>query len=304
MLKKIVLSILLIAGIHESNAMEKIPSEKPSNLKIVDVDGHRIYTAEIKLKSGEIAYFAMEPIINEDRSNKWRAYGNVTSTLTQMRSYLYATFIRPELFEKITSIFPNTHVHEAEVRNLITNFIKTGPNEKMANAMYGIEGGIRGMHSSIGTYITYISKEPVTGFFPFPEQAPEEKDFDAYIDAYDNLIMSVSSYHTLDKGAEDEYQHRGIFRNPISMLRKDYQGLGILIHAFTGLAWSIEFPEKKYMTVNPDGNEYMRFLLENNFTEAEKGYAEEDAIGRSKKKSGGDVIVKIDALKSKFPLFQ
>lgn len=304
MLKKIVLSILLITGLPESNGMEKIPPAKPSNLRIINVDGHRIYTAEIKLKSGEIAYFAMEPIINEDRSNKWSDYADRTSSLVAIRSYLYATFIRPELFEKITNIFPNTHIHEAEIRNLITNFIKTGPNEKMANAMYGIEGGILGMHSSIGSYITYISKEPATGFFPFPEQAPEEKDFDAYIDAYDNLIMSVSSYHTLDKGAEDEYQHRGIFRNPISMLRKDYQGLGILIHAFTGLAWSIEFPEKKYMTVNPDGNEYMRFLLENNFTEAEKGYVAEDAIGRSRNKDSGDVIVKIDALKRKFPLFQ
>ena len=187
--------------------------------------------------------------------------------------------------------------HKQEVLELITNLIKTKNPKNIAESISGIYSGCQGMHYSINDYITYISKTPVTGFFLLPDQAPEEKDFDAYINAYDNLIMSVSSFHDLEKNT---YQHRGIFRNPISMIRRDYQGLGILIHAFTGLAWSVKSPNVKYMIVNPDGNYYMRSLLEKIFNEEEKGFTLEDA----RDLPNSYIIVKIDALKSRFPLFQ
>ena len=111
MLKRLILAIFLIIGIYESNTMEKILPEMPSDLEIINVDGYRIYTAEIRLESGEIAYFAMEPIINKDRADKLQDYANLTKDLTTQRSYLYSVFMNTNnLMTEISSAFPNTIV--------------------------------------------------------------------------------------------------------------------------------------------------------------------------------------------------
>lgn len=97
--------------------------------------------------------------------------------------------------------------------------------------------------------------------------------------------MIASSYSS---HKPELFSHRGIFRNLISMLRKDYQGIGLLIHAFAASARSELFPEVKIMSVSPDGNRLMAQLLEDNFK------------GEEIKKDEHGYDIAVEALKKKF----
>lgn len=250
-------------------------------IKTLEVDGHTLYTATVPLPSGEIAFFGFEPIIDQDRSNRWREYENRTMPYTSSsRGLFYAIFktgVDPKLHneyqEWLGSVgFTNTQDHRNELWNLILNMPQDKANS-MAESMEGIASGCLGFNTGKKDYVAYISKEPITGFFSLPLSCLPQ-DLDAYIGAYDSLIMVMSSF---DGASNEQFHHRGIFRNPISALRKDYQGTGILLHAFAGYARSIARPENKIMHVNPNGNKKMRSLFLSAFPKVERrpgGYGE------------------------------
>lgn len=285
------IAFILIFFIHltdSSISMEPL-SHQGSPVKVLNINGHKIVTSAVRLKSGEIAYFGFEPIFNEDREKKWSTYRLLTQDYTSARSLFNAPldFIINRFDSYKSLYFEKTQKHDQELLELLRHF----PNKKDPQtektiynlAIEGINSGAAGFHTKIGGYVAYVSKKPIEGFFPLPDVAPERVDFDAYVDAYDNLVMVVSSY-----GGEPLFQHRGIFRFPLSMLRKDYQGIGLLIHAFATYARSELFPKVQIMSVNPDANLLMAKLLEDNF----KG----DVI----KKDGTSYDIKVEALKKMF----
>lgn len=297
MIKKLLAAflVLMMLDMNLSIAMETQRQQQDSPLTVLTIDGHKIYTAAVQLRSGEIAYFGFEPIIDKDRSKKWGAYRDLTYVLTELRSVLSAIFARsdvlydqPELFEIwLGKVFPSTANHRQEVSNLL----KRVPREKsevMHQAINAINSGCLGFHHNVGTYIAYISKEPITGFFPFPDVPPEARDLDAYIDIYDDLLMAISSFENPNN--MEKFQHRGIFRNPMSMLRKDYQGVGLLIHAFAAYARSEAFPELKFMFVDPDGNTKMRQMILSDFNS-------DETVGARDK---SEITVDVEALKRRF----
>jgi hypothetical protein len=262
-----------------TNVNPSVQSIADSIIIIIDADGHKICTSQIKLPSGEIAYFGFEPIINEERSRFWRYYTNFTTDFCNERG-LFTVFFRKyrhvsdsEELKKSTEqlcepYFNSNSSYKKEICNLLKK-IEKDKYPMMTEAMYGIASGCIGFHDSYSStnYVGYISKKPITGFFSFPITHPEYPDYPAYMDAYDNLIMVISSF--CSKEDRLEFEHRGIFRNPTSMLRKDYRGVGVLLHSFCAYARSIAFPEVEIMRVNPDANDKMRDLLIAQFPDVE-----------------------------------
>jgi hypothetical protein len=50
-------------------------------LERLEIEGHTIYTMSLELNSRETAYFALEPIIDQNRSAKWEKYRDITQKL-------------------------------------------------------------------------------------------------------------------------------------------------------------------------------------------------------------------------------
>ncbi len=270
------LSIMLIAGqIVTGDAMFASEELTASKLNEISSGEYKIYTAPIKLTTGQMAYFGCEPIVDEDRSHRWRAYERGTSVCLSLQGSVEGYDL------PLTFFFPLTQKYQQELTELILN----SNTEKMSRAFSGISSGCSGMQCHIGAYISYVCKQPITGFFELPEDSGysagnESYNLDGYVDNYNNLLMSVSSYD-LNPSQEEAgitYEHRGIFRNPISMLRKDYPGLAILLHSFTGVVWRTKSPKIEKMIVNPNGNFVMRSMLIKHFKGREGVLGEEARI--------------------------
>jgi len=140
--------------------------------------------------------------------------------------------------------------------------VDSSKKDIMRTSLSGIASGVIGMHTSVNDFISYVSDEPITGFFSPLSPVDTKGDLDAYIGSYSHLKMSISSFNSRDPSV---YEHRGIFRNPMSMLRKDYRGMALDIHAFTASARLKVSSDYKYMRVNTDGNFYMEALLLKSF---------------------------------------
>ncbi|MEI7494501.1 MAG: hypothetical protein WCJ92_07910 [Alphaproteobacteria bacterium] len=249
------------SAISSSNASASL---EDTNQSIKKIKGLPIYTASLTLPTGEIAYFGIERITNTDRKNRWSYYA------TNTRDCFSASFFSTENLVNIVTKYFTDEDFAKSFEELVEGEEEThvARREKMLRVLGGCESGVRGMCCEKENYITYISKKPITGFCNLPESNTQTISLDEYILKYDHIIMSVSVFG-IDDGycdnlIEQYYQHCGIFRNPMSMLRNDYPGVSLLLHAFPALV----FPEHyKYMIVNPNDNYKMIELLMKAFDE-------------------------------------
>ncbi|MDP2193617.1 MAG: hypothetical protein Q8K36_03735, partial [Alphaproteobacteria bacterium] len=248
------------------------------HIGIIQDGDHTIYTSQIQLKSGEVAYLGFEPVTN-DRRKKWDHYVGLTKQYTDKsrgifsilfsedadfqdaQSYLLSKMFagqETDLYKEILSVANAEYKRE-------NSGDKDCRRQKMYKSLLGISSGCEGVTvSGTDAYIGYVSKVPVTGFFPLPENPPVYLDLNGYADAYDSLIMMISSFGN-DSSNPTQFEHRGIFRNPMSMLRRDYGGISLILHGFCASARSLAYPESSIMSVNPDGNVKMRNILIDRF---------------------------------------
>jgi hypothetical protein len=278
-------------------------------LKVINTPEGSVYTAQIKLKSGETAYFASEPIATEKRSKQVCIYKEWTDSLCNEtrgsigvpikyndwlnkflgKDFLKDYFLKADQFQESYSQLLKKIKDKDDEEEKNTIAFEKRSRTKKKSTLNGIRSGVVGLQTSVGYRFNYISKKPVTGIYPFPGLEDSGNDYSQiglYIKFYGNIIMCISSYPGTNS---TRYHHRGIFRNPISVLEDNYKGVGLQLHAFTAAAWGKSYPEAKTMNVNPDGNFYMEDLLK-------KEYA--GSIQKSTESSGYDIP--IDALLQRF----
>jgi hypothetical protein len=317
----IIFLILLTGGLKSSLGGEQLLLEEttPSGLtKITLKNNQCIYTKPVTLPSGETAYFACEQMFDRKRVNQWLDYRAATEHV----AHIIVEALKNQLQLIDENFGEDNDGKKQELINLLINL--KDPN-KIIQAMGGTVSGAGGMECRKDYYITYISRKPVRDFFPLPElhDYSQRITLGPYMRLYDDLIMSVSSYPTEDINVTKLYQHRGIFRNPMSMLRKNYARVGLLIHAYTATVWSERHPIIELMMVNPDDNSMMRILLMDTFNSNEMStsslqyytdlenyefYLEKfiptdqsPTLDESlKEKYGVDIIIKVEALKKRF----
>jgi hypothetical protein len=290
---------------------------KGKTIRVIPIEDQRIYVADVLLPSGEIAYYASEPIPNEDREEKWRMYASATHYLIGHRGILRdgitlakrngVEWFRSQLLD--SNYLPPNSPYEEKFFEFFDPYIsslsqKESSEVRVSAPFEGIGSGVVGMHCGISTRINYISKKPVKGLFNFPDQNPELLNLKDYMSAYDDIIMSVSTFHTMGVDGDTFYQHRGIFRNPLSMLRRDYKGLGLSIHAFSARAWHLENPQEEIMMVDPDGNVVMKEILLKEFRDDELSSSDhptsDEKLRQFHEKNRGGIMITIAALEERF----
>jgi hypothetical protein len=112
------------------------------------------------------------------------------------------------------------------------------------------------VHVSSGNYIAYISK---TSDFRILHTIHGEEvlSLSDFIQRYNNLLITLGSDFDV-RNSNDEsldfFHNRGISRNPYWVFKKQYAGLSMLLHAFTGAVAHEFFPSKKFLTIRPVGS--------------------------------------------------
>lgn len=88
------------------------------------------------------------------------------------------------------------------------------------------------------------------------------------------------------------------------MLRRDYKGLGLSIHAFSARAWHLENPEEEIMMVDPDDNIVMKEILLKEFRDDELSSSDhptsDEKLRQFHDKDKGGIMIKIEALENRF----
>ena len=163
---------------------------------------------------------------------------------------------RGKLDDVLDYHLPTGSVHRDSFKAFVEG-VSEDKTKQMNGAMKGISSGAIGMNTNVGDWVTYVSSAPITGFCDLPISPNKYPSFDEYIGLYLHMIMSISSFDGRAAGRIKGYEHRGIFRNPLSMLRGDFRGLGLLIHGFTAQARLAMDPNYLFMQVNTDGNSVM-----------------------------------------------
>jgi hypothetical protein len=258
-------TLLALITIFGFDSLSAAALEKCSALEEMKVDGQVIYTAMKILPSGEKAYFSCEPIYNKERQEIWSQYARDTDTFCNSNRGVFPGSMvfskRGRLSDVLGEFLPEGAKHRGEFQSLVDG-VEFDKKDTMKDSLRGIASGAIGMHCSVDTFISYVSDEPITGFLSPLSPADTKGDLDAYIESYSHLRMSISSFNSGDSRV---YEHRGIFRNPMSMLRKDYRGMPLKFPAFTASARLKVSSDYKYMRVNTDGNSYMEALLLKSF---------------------------------------
>lgn len=265
-----------VLKITDTETVEYGPTRKnPKGKTETSEKTAEVFISKVELKTGDIIYIAMEELAFNYQITGWDCYK--WTTLNYTRADIRS---KPEIID-ISKIFSEseTKTHLAEIKPLIENL-----SQKDIKALIGISSGAQGFEPKKGRYVTYVSRKPVVGLFPFPKQLADLRycsnwnknyDFDNFIKNYNDIVISVGSYlngeeySELDSKTPLYYTHRGIFRNIVSMLKKDYKGLAMLIHSFTAYSWKKKFSSIEFMQVNPDNNELMRSMLLNEFSKKE-----------------------------------
>lgn len=246
-------------------------------IHVIKDHGSDIFTTIRRLPSGETAYFGVEPIENPERSQAWDRYTGIVKYLGQdARGPFRIAPLSQEFLEAVLReswFFEDSEeARKEEFRELIER-IPGHKKDQMMEAFRGCASGAEGMHTGIGDFVAYVSKNPITGLCPLPGEDTHCSTADDF-QRYDHIVMSVSLFgnRQCPNGTDRCHEHRGIFRNPWSVLRKDYPGIGLLLHGFAATVESHR-GDSTYMRVNPDANRLMADMLLDAFDERDMSYA-------------------------------
>lgn len=266
MLKVVITLLCVTSTAHASDLAEDSNNANSTVVKICEgVYAGKGYTAR-----GEPIYFGME-LLDKTNSHKWYRYLSDTKEMVKhgednFRSDDSLRDAIEKLSQGSASSDPQSHgFTEQEQQEFIGTLIKNGYAKHADKKLYvfaGICDGIGGFQyrpDDGRRYVAYVSKKPVVGKYPFFGQSADGHYLAAdgsyhririkeYIDVYADLVMCVGVHdipHSL------KYHIRGIFKNPISLIRNDYKGAAIPLQAFTAVAALQFFEGKRFMSVAP-----------------------------------------------------
>jgi hypothetical protein len=243
-----------------------------------------VYAGEGKALSGEPIYFGMEYFTQEKwlmyRDNAERMSNGWNSTLRTNGLLLYYArhsepHNRPPHDDKVRTL---TGFTRDEYNNFMEQLYTQGLyQENKVKALESISAGCAGFLTDKNVFyeIAYVSKEPVTGPFPF-KNLKENMSVKEFLTAFDKLLMCVGS--RIDENSPHTvYENRGIFINPASFLHGGYSGLSLMLHGFTAAVMHEIYPTLQYMAVSPLRNMfsilrkhidpddiYIKYILEKN----------------------------------------
>lgn len=222
-------------------------------IQILDSIYHTVATNQ----KGDKLYLAMEPL-SEDR-DKWDLYRNFTTLLINGGTAFETIGSLGELatcinnntidefklkykdsrfwFDETSEQLEGTSV--VEFNGLAQKLKNFNSHEQLKSTCHALNG----INIRTQTHIVYASKKPINGSINFHSNS--KQGWGRYVELYDDLIMCVGVNIT------NIAENRGIFRNPISIINKDFSNISLLIHSFTCKVIREYFPEVQMFKIRP-----------------------------------------------------
>lgn len=219
-----------------------------AGFEIQEVIPGKVYSAKANAESGEDIYLGIELISGENIKN-WESYVRIYGKSAGIAEIMLSgTHINPETRPKNDS--QQTGWTDEEYNNIFNkaySTLKDKDPEAMDELKQGFMGGIGAIDiNSDGTYyIAYVSKKPITGYFPISITNPITAK--SLMENNTDLLMIVRSK---DIKETPVYNNRGIARTLSSIIEGGYKGLSLKLHAFTGEYFS-KYHKKTHLSVAP-----------------------------------------------------
>lgn len=227
-----------------------------------------VYIGEGRAKSGEKFYLRMERV---DDSNYpfWSSYLSATNKFCNSGKSLLGylmnhIWVVDEIDGKKQFVYDNHRgvpdmvgMDAEEFQQLIDALGRggyyKGGERKRRNALRQIDSGSKhlNINPSGSNYVIFASRcrELSTTDLASERDANAHKiSLKDYFRQYRDILMCVGSQFSSDGKS---FENRGIFRNPYSMIQKDYLGISMVLHVFTGAVVQKFFPERTKMVVRP-----------------------------------------------------
>jgi len=226
-----------------------ISSYLNAGFEIQEVIPGKVYSAMAKAESGEDIYLGIELISGENLKN-WERYFEIYGRRAGITDFmLNGRRINPETRPKNdTQLTGWTDEEYSTIFDRAYSTLKNKDPEAINELKSAFSGGISAINiTSDGTnYIAYVSKKPITGYFPISLSEPLTPK--SLMENNTDLLMIVRSQDIKDTPV---YNNRGIVRTLSSIIEGGgYKGLSLKLHAFTGLYFS-KYHKKTHLSVAP-----------------------------------------------------
>lgn len=230
--------------------------------KIEDIcTSNIIYTAEAVAPTGEKMYLALETLgenkimwdaYKEEINRVCKGFDKDSTTIGSLRDVLLLIDDEKSLDNFLKkNTYPNYWTLDVKRFNkLRINFKKLTP--KQEKELCTIPHASRGLNINNQTHMVYASKTPIIRSSDFISN--QYNCFGEYVDCYKNIVMSVGV--TIN----DIVENRGIFRNPLSVIKGGYGGISMMLHSFTCMVVKDYYPSIKTFQVHPFGDMARIFL--------------------------------------------
>lgn len=209
---------------------------------IQEIIPNKVYVSSGLATSGEPIYFGME-FVDQNNQTKWEIYRQKSEYVA--RFYISSTLLSKERRQAYFEISGyEKQEYESFCDYIHEKASKRTPeeNDDLRESYEGAIGAFN-VYANPRTYVAYISKIPITGYFNHPDK-PDT--FKGYHEGYENLLMCVRCKDIPDTVV---YNNRAIFKGLRNFVAGGYGGLAIKLHGFTAAVF--ETKGKTHMSVAP-----------------------------------------------------
>lgn len=279
-------------AVTEENARKAQTKVEPemtsiaSDARIVNIkkESDDFYTGQGRAVSGETLYFGMERVTARNKkgidnfmmltdkyfnSNTGEAT-LVTSGCSRGRE---VTFEKPGNY--VTERFGRNQAEFENTKKLFC-FGSAADMEKRAQLLSSASAGTNYIHRDVGDYISYISKDPITG--PIDWNLSENATVLEYMTFAQKLIILVGSKLKFS-GLSDTFDNRGVGKTAPALIAGTHKAVSLPLHGFTS-AVAKKFLGMKRFQVRANMN--MAPILEKVFKEGEFERFKKDVEGLDK----------------------
>ncbi len=227
-----------------------------------------VYIGEGRAKSGEKFYLRIERV-NDSNYPFWSSYLSATNKFCNSgKSVLGYLMNRIRLIDEVDGkkqFVYGDHEGVPDMVGMDANELQQlidalgrggyykGGERRRRNALLQIDSGSCHLITAPaeGNYVTFASRcreISTTDLASERDANVSDMSLKDYFRQYRDILMCVGSQLSSDGKS---FENRGIFRNPYSMIQKDYLGISMVLHGFTGAVVQKFFPERTKMVVRP-----------------------------------------------------
>lgn len=216
---------------------------EPINAPVIDeIIPNKLYASSGVAKSGEPVHVGVE-LVDQSTLNKWLLY--IEQTEKKSSFYNSSNIVSKQNRQKYFADSGYTQEEYEIFCDYILQKVSQRTPEKNSEIKDDFKSAINAFSISDDglSYVAYIAKEPVTGYFKHPDDPYSLK---GYHEGYGNLLMCVRCKDILDTKV---YNNRGIHRGLKSFIDGGYSELFRLL--FARIACVFETKGKTHMSVSP-----------------------------------------------------